>query len=349
MYDLNENTPLYNRIEGYAKKVRLAYLAAIRKLLEAAYNTRIDSSKPFRFADYPELNRIASKIFQDLTDRIKAEIIEGIKEEWDTSNIVNDKRVERVFSLTRLGKIPDVYMQRNLKARSAFIARKTGKSGLNLSQRVWNYTGQFRQEMEMALDLGIADGKSAAQLSRDVRKYLNEPEKLFRRVRDKHGTLQLSKNAKAYHPGQGVYRSSYKNAMRLTRTETNIAYRTADHTRWQQLNFIQGFEVRLSNNHPVVDICDDLKGMYPKEFKFTGWHPNCRCHVVAVLPTNEEFMAMQQALLDGEQEMVSERKVRSVPDGFKKWMKANKQRYKAAKGKGSLPYFVVDNPRFVKV
>lgn len=349
MYDLNENTPLYNRIEAYAKKVRLAYLAAIRKLLEAAYKTRIDSSKPFRFADYPELNRIASKIFLDLNDRIKAEIIEGIKEEWDKSNVLNDQRVERVFSLTRLGKIPDVYMQRNLKARAAFIARKTGKNGLNLSQRVWHYTGQFRQEIEMALDLGIADGKSAAQLSRDVRKYLNEPEKLFRRVRDKHGTLQLSKNAKAYHPGQGVYRSSYKNAMRLTRTETNIAYRTADHTRWQQLNFIQGFEVRLSNNHPVVDICDDLKGMYPKEFKFTGWHPNCRCHVVAVLPTNEEFMAMQQALLDGEQEMVSERKVRSVPDGFKKWMKANNQRYKVAKGNGSLPYFVLDNPRFVKV
>ena len=21
------------------------------------------------------------------------------------------------------------------------------------------------------------------------------------------------------------------------------------------------------------DICDDLKGRYPKDFKFTGWHP----------------------------------------------------------------------------
>lgn len=348
MYDLNENVPLYNRVEGYAKKVRLAYLAAIRKLLEAAYNTKIDTSKPFLFSDYPELNRIATNILVDLNDRIKAEVIAGINQEWDKSNLQNDRRVEKVFSLTRLGKIPDVYMQRNLKARAAFIARKTGMNGLNLSQRVWNYTGQFRQEMEMALDLGIADGKSAAQLSRDVRKYLNEPEKLFRRVRDKHGALQLSKNAKAYHPGQGVYRSSYKNAMRLTRTETNMAYRTADHTRWQQLNFIQGFEVRLSNNHPVVDICDDLKGLYPKEFKFTGWHPNCRCHVIAVLPTNEEFMAMQQALLDGEQEIASERKVRSVPDGFKKWIQEHKDKYDQAESRGALPYFISENKRFAK-
>lgn len=348
MYDLNKNAPFYNRIEGYAKKVRLAYLAAIRKLLEAAYNTKIDSSKPFAFADYPKLNQIATKILQDFNDRIKVEILEGINEEWYNSNLQNDNRVEKVFSLTRLGKVPSVYMQRNLMARNAFIARKTGKDGLNLSQRIWKYTGQFKQEMEMALDLGIADGKSAAQLSRDVHKYLNEPDKLFQRVKDKHGVLQLSKNDKAYHPGQGVYRSSYNNAMRLTRTETNMAYRTADHTRWQQMNFIQGFEVRLSNNHSVVDICDDLKGFYPKEFKFIGWHPNCRCHVVAVLPTNEEFAAMQQALLDGEQQMVSERKVRSVPEGFKKWMKDNKERYKKAESKGTLPYFITDNKKFAK-
>lgn len=46
-------------------------------------------------------------------------------------------------------------------------------------------------------------------------------ERLYRRVRGADGKLHLSKAAKAYHPSQGVYRSSYKNAMRLTRTECN--------------------------------------------------------------------------------------------------------------------------------
>lgn len=36
---------------------------------------------------------------------------------------------------------------------------------------------------------------------------------------------------------------------RRAATETNIAYRTADHERWQQLDFIVGIEVHLSNNH----------------------------------------------------------------------------------------------------
>lgn len=348
MYDLDLNNIQFNRVELYAAKVRKKYLTAIRKLIALANETNIDPAVPFKFSDYPDLNRAAQKVFKELNDEIKANIINGIEKEWEASNLVNDKRTERVFEFKKLGKVPTAYLQRNLAARDAFISRKTGKDGLNLSQKVWNYTGQFRQEMEMALDIGIADGRSAAELSRDVRKYLNEPERLYRRVRDHRGVLQLSKNAKAYHPGQGVYRSSYKNAMRLTRTETNMAYRTADHTRWQQLGFIQGFEVRLSNNHPVVDICDDLKGNYPKEFKFTGWHPNCRCHVVAILPTDEEFESMQQALLDGEEQLNSKRKVVSVPKGFKIWIKDHKQQYKEAKKRGTLPYFIKDNPRFAK-
>ena len=107
------------------------------------------------------------------------------------------------------------------------------------------------------------------------------------RVRDKHGNLRLSKAAKAYHPGRGVYRSSYRNALRLTATENNMAYRTADHLRWQQQPFVVGIEIKLSNNHTCkgvigrfVDICDDRAGVYPKDFKFVGWHPHCRCYCV---------------------------------------------------------------------
>lgn len=61
----------------------------------------------------------------------------------------------------------------------------------------------------MAIDIALGDGTSAAVLSRTVRKWLNNPNALFRRVRDKHGQLRLSQNAKNYHPGRGVYRSAY--------------------------------------------------------------------------------------------------------------------------------------------
>ena len=65
------------------------------------------------------------------------------------------------------------------------------------------------------------------------------------------GKLALSKNAKAFHPGQGVYRSSYKNAMRLTLTETNAAYRLADQDQWQRMDFVVSMRVHKSKNHPT--------------------------------------------------------------------------------------------------
>lgn len=55
---------------------------------------------------------------------------------------------------------------------------------MSLSRKVWNLTEQFKGELEMALDIGLGEGRSAAELSRDVRRYLNEPNKLFRYLKE---------------------------------------------------------------------------------------------------------------------------------------------------------------------
>ena len=196
----------------------------------------------------------------------------------------------------------------------------------------------------MALDLGIRSGKSAAEMSRDERQYLRYPDNLFRRVRDEHGNLRLSKAAKAFHPGQGVYRSSYKNALRLAATETNMAYRTADYLRVQQLDFVVGIQVKL----PFFDICDELAGMYPKDFKFVGWHPSCRCYSVKVLKTMDEFLADERRLLNGEALTAdSANTVRGMPPQFRQWVLDNRDRIAKARAKGTESYFLRDNKAYV--
>ncbi len=188
-------------------------------------------------------------------------------------------------------------------------------------------------------------------MSRDLRDYLKHPDKLFRRVRDEHGILQLSKRASEFHPGQGVYRSSYRNARRLASTETNIAYRTSDQERWKQFDFVVGIEVRLSNNHTCLgrdgkphefhDICDELAGRYPKDFKFTGWHPHCRCHAVSILKTQEEIAEDTRRILNGEGTTNdSVNSVRELPKSFTDWAERNEERAKEGR---SLPYFIQDN------
>lgn len=306
----------------------------------------------FSFSDYPSTRRKIEKLLSDLQAGITAVIVDGIRSEWTLSNEKNDELARQVFGGEGADKLTKEqerrYFGRGGEARDAFIKRKT--DGLGLSDRVWKYTNQFKDEIELGLDLGIRSGRSADELSRDLRSYLQHPDKLFRRVRDEHGQLVLSQRAKAYHPGRGVYSSSYKNARRLAATETNIAYMTADYERWQQLDFVVGIEIKLSNNHtlngvPFTDICDKLKGRYPKDFKFTGWHPLCRCQAVTILKTDEEIAEDTRRILDGEPlDGKSVNRVDDVPGDFKQWLKDNEER---AKRSYSVPYFIKDNPKYL--
>lgn len=328
-----------------AKKVQQLYDAAVKRIAQAAAPSLFDADnqeKEFHFEDFPALKKEMEALMQDLGASLQTNIEDGDQESWTLSNTKNDTMVDSIIGKKQLpAKTVKAWKHPHLEALGAFISRK--EAGMNLSKRVWNLTQQFKNEMELALELGMGEGKSAAELSRDIRKYLQYPDKLFRRVRDKSGALRLSKTAAAFHPGRGVYRSSYKNALRMTATENNIAYRTADHNRWQALPFVLGIEIHISNNHPTEDICDIFDGKrFPKDFKFTGWHPWCRCYAVSVLASQEEMDAYTTALMNGED--VSHWKfsgqVEKMPKEFTKWMKDNQQRIANAT---SMPYFIKDN------
>lgn len=326
--------------------------------------TSFDASNPLAFDDYPLTRKRIEALQKHMASDIEAVVYNGIDEQWALADGKTSALITTAFaglSAEELEERKAKYLTNRDDAREAFKTRK--ENGMNISDRVWRYTDQFKEEMEMGIDLGLRDGKSADALSRDLRKYLNNPNMLFRRVRDEHGVLHLSKRAKAYHPGQGVYRSSYKNARRLAATETNIAYRTADHDRVQDLDFVVGIRVNLSNNHtlngePFTDICDELsapfgskatkgKGCYPKDFKFTGWHPLCRCFITTILKTEEEMDADDERIMSGDEPADpsdSKNYVEDVPDEFKTWVKKNGARVVRSQ---SLPYFMQDNSKIV--
>lgn len=352
----NDKTKKYDeqhskRLASIERKIKAAYKKAAEDASKLATAPHLSSKKTYKLDDYPQAKKQADKILEELQQSVETIIVNGIESEWTLANNKNNELSQLVFG-DNVGKLPEEQYQRyfsnNHEALQAFIARK--QAGLNLSDRVWKYTGAFKDEIETAIDLGIRSGKSAAEISRDVRSYLQNPDKLFRRVKDEYGRLHLSKAAKAYHPGTGVYRSSYMNARRLAVTETNIAYRTADYIRQQQLDFIVGIRIVLSNNHNCkgvpagmfFDICDSLQGNYPKDFKFTGWHPHCRCHVETILKTPEELEKDTERILAGRQTTnTSKNKIKDVPKAFKEWVKDNEDRILAAGDK--LPYFLRDN------
>lgn len=344
---------LFGRTEEYAANVGRYYSIAVDELLKLSARVELDpESEVFSFSDNKRMSEKSNAILRGLYSAVYQEIRSGVIREWENANAARDRLVELVMGKgARDDKRFASLFARNREAMEAFFRRKNEYGGLNLSQKVWKYTSQFKEEMELALSASLGRGDSAATVSRHVRQYLQEPDRLFRRVRDEEGNLKLSKRAAAYHPGRGEYRSSYRNAMRLARTETNMAYRSADYERRQRHPWIVGVEVKRVHDKTVCKLCDALAGKYPKDFKFVGWHPQCRCYTIDVLAPVEEVNAYHRAMLDGED--VSgwqfSGQITEPHAGFQNWMKENQERIGKAAEKGTLPYWMKDNPQYVKV
>ena len=361
-------------VEQYVKIVEALYKKAIDDLSVLATMIKgIPEDKPFSFDAVPGMADKAMEVIEKLCSRMTAVIEKGDRAEWLGACAKSNQFIEDVLKTSKLTKgTLQKYQDRNLEALAAFQERKV--DGLGLSERVWKHVAPLKDEVELTMDTtkkyfknginssktqtkmdrAIGEGMSAQEFSREVRSCLKEPNKLFRRVRDKYGNLHLSKAAKLYHPGQGVYRSSYKNAMRMTRSEINMAYRQSDYMRWQQLDFVVGVKVNLSNNHteegrdgktriPISDICDCLAGEYPKTFKFIGWHPQCKCFATPIMKSLEEVD--KDVDEDGNYtNLPSANQVYDVPQNFKDYVKDNEERMK---GWSSTPYYLKDNPQFV--
>lgn len=354
------------RTEAYAERVRTLFAATVNEILALNKTMpELDEGEMFSFdAESMKKQREVERLLRQLHSVATMAIQSGIKLEWAAANAECDKLVQSCFGKRALNT-PEftAWTQRNEAAMAAFIARS--EKGLNLSQRVWKSCRQLRDEMEVAITVAVGDGTSAASMSRSVRKYLNDPDLMFRRFRYKDpetgewkrkwkkrvigedGKVHFIDYDKAAYQdewtGPGYYKSSAQNAMRVARTETNIAYRRADHERWQQMDFVLGQRVSLSHNHPKKDICDKLAGDYPPDFVFDGWHPQCFCMVTPILMDEDEILKMNEAMLEGKEYKPRGKRITQYPDNFKEWVRDNEEKILASHDYGTDPYFVRNN------
>lgn len=300
------------------------------KLVSNSTDYHAGTSKPFRWSDYPQTKKRISDIQKQFVEDIQAVIYRGTSEEWKNSNEVQDllaNSVLRAYDAQVDGEMYRIYYQSNSESLQAFQQRKD--KGFNISDKLWQQSSLYRQELEEAISCSIQKGTSAITLSKQISKYLLDFPQLQKDYKERFGTASRAKDSE--------YRS-----IRLARSEINMAYRQAENLRWQQMDFVVGYEIKLSGSHHVDDICDQLKGKYPKTFVWTGWHPNDMCYKIPILKTEEEFWEW-----DGRDEATSEsiNEVKDVPEGFKQWIDNNIHR---AKSWGSTPYFIRDNKDFIR-
>lgn len=256
-----------------------------------------------------------------LESMLKSNLSAFQKDAWERSNTKNDDFIRKyIEGMSISSAVKEGMFTHNLSALAA-LQNSVDARGMSLSNRVWNIGQQTKKQLEFYLDSGVSVGRNANGISSDIRQLLHDPGKRFHRVRNEEGKLVPSQPMRDYHPGQGVYRSAYMNALRTSATTTNTAYRSADYERWSKQDFVLGIEVQRSANHKgPCKICDAMVGKYPKTFMFTGWHPFCICFATPIVMKPEDLA--DYLLTD---EVPEQLLVKDIPNAAQSFVQENKQ------------------------
>lgn len=354
---------LTDRLDRIEKQLFQLYGSTYRAALGIrAVREAIETGANFTWQGNPAAEKQLDRYLRQLSTKATAMIQSGITSSWETGEARAGETIAGSYAPKLQGEAARISGEATREQRRqgmtahAFATQERG--GLTVSGRVWNLQGNAKRELETMIQNGILEGKSPHEVSRDIRKYLNNPDALFRRVRNpRTGDLELSQAARDYRPGTGIYRSAYKNARRLAVTEMNAAYRRAQWEGYQQNPLVVGYEIRLSANHtttvkgrtvPLEDICDRLAGRYPKTFLWTGWHPQCRCDMIPVLITEADFKERIKARKNGtlaewKPRDWQSRQVKALPRQAREWATENAERISSAR---SLPDWVERNNVF---
>ncbi|MBT9174343.1 MAG: hypothetical protein DDT21_02757 [Syntrophomonadaceae bacterium] len=170
----------------------------------------------------------------------------------------------------------------NERAVLAMLAR-TRKDGLKISDRVWRTSERARHSVQHIVEDAVVRGQDARTTAKQVQKYLQpgvwtvHKEELRRRLR--------------------VHTDVSYEAMRLARTEMNNAFHEGMVAANQHSPGYQGIYWRLSAQHPVPDVCDDMAadmsngeaGFYPKGQEPVRPHPQCFCNTFPAYERPERF------------------------------------------------------------
>lgn len=375
--NLHQHNQLLQLFAAYAKRLDKLYddfvtrLIATLPLSEDEVWQKLADNPLFLFDDLPYMKARLQHIFDDYVNKqvlcYKAGITDGVALAFSQDKI-------------NLGKYTILQDEAIKAARNAAVAsfiknRMSRAEGMSLSDKVWNYSQLGKSEVEMGISNVIKDGlkagTSAEELGRKVRQYLNNPTMMYRRywvnvatagggkkkvarwyrrhIDEKTGKVTF-KDEPLERVGTGVYRSARMNGYRLMRTEINMSYHKANASRWAQEPFVYGIRIWLSPQHPKPDICDELVGEYPKDFIFSGFHPNCLCASAPLTLWGDEKRDFYRRLMKGEDMSNFHSKYeiteKNMNPNWKRYIEQQHGAILKAGERGKLAYHLQDNQKY---
>lgn len=196
----------------------------------------------------------------------------GIGDATDAAALVQSAFDEDLFR--KLG-INTRYWSMSMLAQAragidSYISRK--ENGITLSQRVYRDSVLSSGSVERVLNTGLALGKSAREIAKDVEKF-------------------ISPDVPGGPPAA---------AMRLARTELNNAFHQTSKKQYIDNPFTVAVKWHLSGSHPRPDECNQYAdnshyrggeaGVFKPEEVPGKPHPNCLCYTTGVQEDEEAFL-----------------------------------------------------------
>lgn len=338
------------RLEALEKELKKILLQSFTLSINVAQvqNALRNLQEQFSITTNKQLLRKISIILKKQFSKFQLTLVNAIQKEFDITSSDQWGNLKKRYSKTTAeAEVFNFYKDKAVNTSRSTATHSQQfynekKGGLKLSERIWKTFENIPKEIDVMVQNHIKEGKSAESLARELQKNLTESNNIFRRVRNaKTGKLEWSQAAKQYRPGQGVYRSSYKNALRLARTEINRGYRHSEWNGYQNNMQVYGYEIVLSNNtENQCEVCRRLAGVYPKWFLWTGWHPQCRCRMTPILMPNDDWKKLIQLRLAGRESEFKPNFIEVLPSQFIEYLLENKERIGNA---ASYPYWFEDN------
>lgn len=316
---------LNNRLNGYAKKVVAIFSMLASETASFVGTNNYTGEKPFRFNEFAKKD--VNKLFSTFRNSLQTLILNGMTDEWSKSNTFQDTLADKVvksFSKTNESQRNKWYATDNGVLQSLLSRKVDGRS---LNQRISRLVPVVQAILEIAISVGITKSKSVSVLGKRIALYLNDWRTLAKDYK------------KIYKKTLDVPSSEYL-AVRLAKNEICLAYRTAEQYRWSNMDFIIGKSIRTSKGkHHKEDICDELAGDYPKDFRWTGWHINCMCYSVPLVMEEKQFSGSRTL-----KELSIRKGDTAMPTAFTVWLNDYCNNHLDSL---SYPNFIVDNECFI--
>ena len=262
-------------------------LVRMRRLYRDAAK-KIAQKVAAHWGDVSYLKRIYDDLAKDLLrlgGKIQDEIEREMARAVNAGLVSSNGQGQLVVPYLRGNQSPIITGASLTRAREAAIRTlQTSVSGIRLSERIW----KFHEATLTAMRQVVSEG----MLARDFRGTVVQRLKRFLIISDSDmRKKEWIEFFKRHPPGRGVYRSAYKNAERLLRTETMRAYRVSTAEYAKRRAWVHGVRWRLSAAHSRPDICEEFAnadyyglgpGVYPPDATPDSAHPHCMCYLELV-------------------------------------------------------------------